>query len=133
MISSDGANVVAFNGEIYNYVELRDELKSLGYQFRSASDTEVLMAAWQQWGDACVERFEGMYAFVIWDSRTNEFFGARDPFGIKPLYVHESDDVVLLASEIKAIQASGIVETRVNWPVIARYLVDGELGGDPIT
>ena len=133
MISSDGANVVAFNGEIYNYVELRHELKSLGRHFRSASDTEVLLAAWQQWGDACVERFEGMYAFVIWDTKTNEFFGARDPFGIKPLYVHKGNDVVLLASEIKAIQASGIVETRVNWPVIARYLVDGELGGDPIT
>ena len=133
MISSDGGSVVAFNGEIYNYLELRDELKSLGHQFRSASDTEVLMAAWQQWGDACVDRLEGMYAFVIWDTKNNEFFGARDPFGIKPLYVHQGRDVVLFASEIKAIQASGMVETRVNWPVIAQYLVDGELGGGPAT
>jgi asparagine synthase (glutamine-hydrolysing) len=126
MASHDGAHVIAFNGEIFNYVELRTELCALGHQFASSSDTEVLLNAWRQWGDDCVDRLDGMFAFVIWDRQKRELFGARDRFGIKPLYVYHGDDVVILASEIKAIQASGQYTARANWPVIKRYLVDGE-------
>ncbi|HEY9227468.1 MAG TPA: asparagine synthase (glutamine-hydrolyzing), partial [Gemmatimonadaceae bacterium] len=127
MRSLDGTQVIAFNGEIFNYVELRDELRTLGHQFATTSDTEVLLASWRQWGDTCVDRLEGMFAFVIWDSTRKELFGARDRFGIKPLYTFCGPDVVLLASEIKAIQASGLYETRPNWPIVSRYLLDGHL------
>jgi len=127
MVSEDGVHVIAYNGEIFNYVELREQLCALGHRLRTTSDTEVLLASWRQWGDACLERLEGMFAFVIWDRSSGELFGARDRFGIKPLYVHEGNDVVLFASEIKAIEASGLYERGENWPVIARYLMDGLL------
>ena len=133
MVSPDGVHVIAFNGEIFNYIELRDELCALGHQFRSRSDTEVLLAAWRQWGDACVDRLDGMFAFVIWDQNRRELFGARDRFGIKPLYVYEGTDVVLFASEIKAIQASGLYPLQVNWQVIARYLLEGNIDEPPET
>lgn len=126
MVSHDGAHVIAFNGEIFNFVELRAELCALGHQFASSSDTEVLLNAWRQWGDDCVDRLDGMFAFVIWDRQKRELFGARDRFGIKPLYVYHGDDVVILASEIKAIQASGQYTARANWPVINRYLLEGD-------
>jgi asparagine synthase (glutamine-hydrolysing) len=125
MVSADGSHVIAFNGEIFNYVELRKELCALGHRMQTTSDTEVLLASWRQWGDACVDRLEGMFAFVIWDRTRGELFGARDRFGIKPLYVYEAADAVLFASEIKAIEASGLYERRENWSVIARYLLDG--------
>jgi asparagine synthase (glutamine-hydrolysing) len=133
MVARDGAQVVAFNGEIFNYVEIRNELKCLGHEFQSTSDTEVLLAAWRAWGDRCVDRFVGMFAFVIWDRKRGEFFGARDRFGIKPLYVHEGPDAIVLASEIKAIHASGMYKMRENWPVISRYLLYGRLDEAPDT
>ncbi|MGH7616388.1 MAG: asparagine synthase (glutamine-hydrolyzing) [Gemmatimonadaceae bacterium] len=133
MVSCDGAHVIAFNGEIFNYVELRDELRALGHRFASATDTEVLLAAWREWGDACVDRLEGMFAFVIWDRNRREAFGARDRFGVKPLYFHDGADAVIFASEIKAIHASGECAPRPNWPVLARYLVEGHLDDSPAT
>jgi len=133
MVARDGAQVVAFNGEIFNYVEIRDELKCLGHVFQSTSDTEVLLASWRAWGERCVDRFVGMFAFVIWDRKRGEFFGARDRFGIKPLYVHQGPDAIVLASEIKAIQASGFYKMRENWPVISRYVVYGQLDEGPAT
>jgi asparagine synthase (glutamine-hydrolysing) len=103
MSYSDGAYWVIFNGEIYNYLELRDELKLFGYNFRSGSDTEVILAAYAQWGPACLERFNGMWAFALWDSRQKTLFCARDRFGIKPFYYVWENGSFAFASEIKAL------------------------------
>lgn len=92
---------VVFNGEIYNYIELRDELKQLGYQFATDSDTEVLLAAYQHYGIQLLDHLRGMFAFVIWDTQTHEIFGARDQFGIKPFYFEQQDDSIYFASEKK--------------------------------
>lgn len=107
MASHDGRLRIVFNGEIYNYLELRAELSD--YPFRSRSDTEVILAAYQRWGPACLDRFIGMFAFLLWDERSNELFAARDRFGVKPLYYHlDPAGKLVLASEIKAIFAAGM-------------------------
>src|SRR5439155_25804812 len=86
MLSPDGRFVITFNGEIYNYRELRHELAGKGRQFRTQTDTEVLLAAWAEWGEECLARLNGMFAFAIWDSREQTLFLVRDHVGIKPLY-----------------------------------------------
>jgi asparagine synthase (glutamine-hydrolysing) len=133
MCSSDGQLVIVFNGEIYNYIELRDELQAAGYCFRSTSDTEVLLAAYRHWGPGCLDRLNGMWAFVIHDRRRGVLFGARDRFGVKPLFVHRGKDCWLLASEIKAILASGLYHRATNWQVAADFLVHGKLDETPAT
>src|SRR5882762_3498317 len=90
MVSSSGRFWVVFNGEIYNFLEIRRDLEALGRTFRSGSDTEVLLYAYEQWGTACLERFMGMYAFAIWDRNKQELFAARDRLGIKPFYYRET-------------------------------------------
>ena len=127
MSTPDGMVTVVFNGEIYNFVELRRDLKALGYQFSSSGDTEVLLYAYCEWGKECLAKLNGMWAFLIHDRRTGKIFGARDRFGIKPLYRHRSDDRVLFASEIKSILASGLCPRDINWPVAASYLTDERL------
>lgn len=127
MISADGRCVIVFNGEIYNYVELRNELVSLGHRFVSSGDTEVLLAAYLQWGADCLPRLNGMWAFAIYDRRTRRIFGARDRFGVKPLYVRRSADCVLLASEIKSIRDSGAARVQVDWTTAASFLVESRL------
>jgi asparagine synthase (glutamine-hydrolysing) len=127
MVSADGRHVLVLNGEVYNYVELRDELRALGARFRSTSDSEVLLAAWRQWGPDALSKLVGMFAFVIWDRKGAVVHGARDRLGIKPLYVHRGPDITILASEIKALHASGLDTYRENWPVLAHYLVSGEI------
>jgi asparagine synthase (glutamine-hydrolysing) len=101
--NEDGRVQVVFNGEIYNFIELRKELKGVGHVFRTESDTEVIVHAYEQWGADCVKRFNGMYAFAIWDARQRELFLARDHLGIKPLYYVRVRDRLLFASEIKAL------------------------------
>ena len=133
MCSEDGQLVVVFNGEIYNYIELRDELRAAGFCFRSTSDTEVLLAAYRHWGAECLAKLNGMWAFVIHDRRHGVLFGARDRFGVKPLFVHRGRDCWLLASEIKAILASGDYARDTNWQVAADFLVDGKLDETPAT
>lgn len=127
MSTPDGMVTVVFNGEIYNFVELRRELKALGYQFRSSGDTEVLLYSYCEWGKECLAKMNGMWAFLIHDRRTGKIFGARDRFGIKPLYRYRSHDCVLFASEIKAILASGLCPRDINWPVAAAYLTHERL------
>jgi len=108
MLSADGELAITYNGEIYNYLELRRELES-GYPFRTGSDTEVLLAAYQKWGASCLDKLIGMFAFVIWDVKDRTAFAARDRFGVKPFYYHQKDDGTLIfASEIKAIHAAGV-------------------------
>ena len=115
MASPDGRHTVVFNGEIYNYLELRDELARLGHRFHSHSDTEVLLAAYREWGPDCVSRFNGMWAFVIHDRDTGTLFGSRDRLGVKPLYVCETADWLLLASEPRAIGATGLFALTPDW------------------
>ena len=102
MFSIDNRYCIVFNGEIYNYLELKNELKDL-YQFKSKSDTEVLLAAYIIWGQDCLSKFNGDFAFVIYDTQENTLFGARDRFGIKPFYYHLDSKSFVFASEIKAI------------------------------
>ncbi len=123
MTSADGRYTLAFNGEIYNYLELRAELA--GYPFRSRTDTEVILAAFERWGRACLHRFIGMFAFALWDAKENVLWAARDRFGVKPLYYHtRPDGSLLLASEIKALHATGVpaVPDDASW---AAYLASG--------
>jgi asparagine synthase (glutamine-hydrolysing) len=122
MLSGDGRLALVFNGEIYNYVELRRELQALGHRFKSTGDTEVLLHAYQEWGRDCLRRLNGMWAFLIHDARTGTIFGSRDRFGVKPLYRCRTRDAVLLASEIKAIRASGLYHGGPNWEVVSRSL-----------
>jgi len=127
MVSVDGQHVIVFNGEIFNYVELRNELQSLGHRFRSTGDTEVLLTAYRQWGQDCLSRLNGMWAFVIYDRKRGRLFGSRDRFGIKPLYYHRDKSSILFASEIKAIRASGLYRGGINWSVAASFLLEGQL------
>src|SRR5262249_19970273 len=108
MSDPTGRHWIVFNGEVYNYVELRRELKGQ-FTFRTGTDTEVLLAAYLHWGPACLDRLIGMFAFAIWDQANQTLFAARDRFGIKPLYHHSSPDgTLLLTSEIKALHSAGV-------------------------
>jgi asparagine synthase (glutamine-hydrolysing) len=103
-----------YTGEVYNFVELRDELKQLGHHFKTRSDTEVVLRGYLQWGDQLAERLNGMFAFAIWDARTEELFLVRDRMGVKPLFYYPTPDGVLFGSEPKAILAHPSVQPRVN-------------------
>ena len=103
MPNEDGTVHVVFNGAIYNHVDLRRELEDQGHRFRTRCDTEAIVHAWEAWGPRCVERFNGMFAFAVWDARQRRLFLARDRLGIKPLYVWQGPDGVVFGSELKAV------------------------------
>jgi asparagine synthase (glutamine-hydrolysing) len=103
MRSEDGRLALIHNGEIYNYLELRAELQALGWRFRSDGDTEVILQAYQQWGERCVQRFVGMWAFAVYDALDQSLLLSRDRLGIKPLYVHQTPERLVFASELKAV------------------------------
>jgi asparagine synthase (glutamine-hydrolysing) len=107
MFNTDRTLAIVFNGEIYNYRELRAQLFGKGYQFQSHCDTEVLLALYAERGEAMLERVRGMYAFAIWDERRRGLFLARDPFGIKPLYYSDNGNTLRIASQVKALRAGG--------------------------
>lgn len=125
MVAEDGQYVVVFNGEIYNFLELRGELESLGWRFKSSGDTEILLTAYRQWGADCVTRFNGMWAFLIHDLRRGVLFGSRDRLGVKPLYRYRTGTHVLFASEIKAIRASGVYTGSLRHDKAAEFLLVG--------
>ena len=131
MQSTDGGLWIVFNGEIYNYRALRDELIQLGYVFRTNSDTEVVLAAYSTWGSNCLNRLRGMFAFVIWNPQSKELFSARDPFGEKPLYyANMPDGGLVFASEIKALEVSGLVRLELDRESIDGYLALGYVPPD---
>ena len=99
---------ITHNGEIYNYIELREELLKKGYSFHTQTDTEVIIAAYDYWQDECVDHFDGMFAFAIWDEEEKHLFAARDRFGEKPLFYHYDGKQLLFASEMKALWAAGV-------------------------
>ena len=119
--NEDGSIQIVFNGEIYNFQELRDELIAQGHAFRTHSDTETIVHAYEEWGDACVERFRGMFAFALWDAKSERLFLARDRFGKKPLFLMERDGVLLFASEIKSLLAFPSVRAAVNRDALCDY------------
>jgi asparagine synthase (glutamine-hydrolysing) len=97
--------VIVYNGEVYNYLEIRSELIRRGYQFRTNSDTEVILAAYREWGSDCVKLFVGMWAFAIWDQTKQELFCSRDRFGIKPLYYIHDAERFYFSSECKPLKS----------------------------
>jgi len=122
MRSEDGRFIIAFNGEIFNYIELRDELSSIGYRFNTQTDTEVLLAAFREWGEKCLDKFNGMWAFVIYDTFKESLFIARDRFGVKPLYYFQSKDLFAFSSEIKPLQTIFKNKLSVDELVVYEYL-----------
>ena len=121
MAGADGRYVVSYNGELYNFQELRTELQALGHRFRSRSDTEVLLAAWSEWGVKALDRFNGMFAFALWDAREKVLTLARDRYGVKPLYYARAGNVFLFGSEIKAILAHGAYRTDLDREALLEY------------
>jgi asparagine synthase (glutamine-hydrolysing) len=120
MLSDDGQTALVYNGELYNFRELSSQLERAGCVFRSRSDTEVVLRAYETWGPDCVERFNGMFAFAIWDERNKMLFAARDRFGIKPFYYGRWDERFLFGSEIKALIAAGL-KPRVSHLALNEY------------
>lgn len=117
---------IVHNGEIYNYIELRETLQKKGYTFQSQSDTEIILAAYDCWKKECLQQFDGMFAFAIWDEKEQIFFAARDRFGEKPFYYSLDDEQLLFASEMKALWAVG-AERKRNDTLLLYYLADGQL------
>lgn len=130
MASRSGRLWVVYNGEIYNYLEIRKELEALGHTFHSSSDTEVLLQAYEQWGAGCLQRFMGMYAFAIWDREKRELFAARDRLGIKPFYYQETAYGILFASEIKSIFTVQTCLRNVDLSLIDAYMDFGYVPGE---
>ncbi|MBE6001390.1 MAG: asparagine synthase (glutamine-hydrolyzing) [Sarcina sp.] len=122
MHTEDGRLVITFNGEIYNYRELREELKGRGHSFRTRSDTEVLLHGYSEYGVKILDRLRGMFAFVIWDTRKKELFGARDMFGIKPFYYAQAGGSFIYGSEIKSILEYPGYEREVNLEALEQYM-----------
>src|SRR6202166_3578685 len=121
---------VIFNGEIYNYRELRERLNSLGHRFATQSDTEILVHAWEEWGEDCLTELRGMFAVALLDLRKRYansplLFLARDSLGIKPLYYTQTPDGFAFASEVRALLTSGAAEKRISQDALTSYLLFG--------
>ncbi|MFQ5541513.1 MAG: asparagine synthase (glutamine-hydrolyzing), partial [Candidatus Binatia bacterium] len=121
MSTPEGDIVLIYNGEVYNFHELRTELEAKGYRFRSRADTEVVLYAYKEWGPKCLDRFNGMFAFGVWDKRDQTLFLARDRYGIKPLYYTQLGNTFLFASEIKAFLKHPDFRVEVSQPHLLEY------------
>lgn len=125
MSSSDNTLIISFNGEIYNYKELREELKLSGFQFKTDSDTEVILYSYKKWGKECVHHFKGMWAFAMYDATKQELFISRDRFGIKPLYYYYDNSHFVFASEIKALFQLSFIKPEGNLTSAMEYIAFG--------
>ena len=126
LFNEDKSVVVVYNGEIYNFGGLADELMALGHRFRTRCDTEVIVHAWEEWGEACVERFRGMFAFALWDSNRETLFLARDRLGIKPLYYAVlADGTVSFASELKSLLVDPRLPREIDPTAVEEYFAYG--------
>ncbi len=125
MQSEDGELCITFNGEIYNYLEIRNDLELRGYKFKTSSDTEVLLKAYQEYGQDCVNYFDGMWGFVIWDKKKDELFCSRDRLGAKPFFYYFDGDNFIFASEIKQLLENKVVPRVANQRQILSYVVLG--------
>ena len=126
LYNEDRSVVIVYNGEIYNYQSLIPELTALGHSFRTKSDTEVIVHAWEAWGEACVQRFRGMFAFALWDRNRSTLFLARDRLGVKPLYYALlADGTLLLGSELKALLAHGSLPREIDPCAVEEYFALG--------
>lgn len=122
MQNADGSVTVTFNGEIYNFQELREELIALGYEFKTSGDTETIVHGYEAWGEGVLERLRGMFALAIWDDRKKRLVCARDIFGIKPLYYQQVGDRLIYGSEIKAFLAHPAFQKELNRAMLPQYL-----------
>jgi asparagine synthase (glutamine-hydrolysing) len=132
MCSGDGKLWIAYNGEIYNYLELRSRLESLGHGFKTASDTEVILAAYTEWGENMATRFIGMFALIIADLRTGRIMVARDRLGVKPLYRWRTESLEVWVSEPKQLTAVAGFQARANRQSVVDFLLDGVADHDPV-
>jgi len=121
MTNKDKTVVITYNGEIYNFRELRKELESLGYNFFSNSDTEVVVHSYEEWGIDCINKFNGMFAFALWDKGKKNLFLVRDRYGIKPLYIWQNKNVLLFGSEIKAFLKHPDFKVELDKEVLLEY------------
>jgi asparagine synthase (glutamine-hydrolysing) len=120
-------NWIVYNGEIYNFRDLRQQLEGMNVAFRTFSDTEVILAAYRVWGEACLERLRGMFAFGLWDARRRQFFLARDPMGIKPLYYSNLEKAFVFASEVRTILRAGLVPAKLDEKGVLSFLALGSV------
>ncbi len=126
LFNEDRSVVIVYNGEIYNYQSLIPELTALGHVFRTRSDTEVIVHAWEAWGEACVQRLRGMFAFALWDRNRSTLFLARDRLGVKPLhYALLGDGTFLFGSELKSLLAHGGLPTTIDPHAVEEYFALG--------
>ena len=132
MSTPDGRYWIVFNGEIYNYRELRQELERTGETFASQTDTEVILRLYARDGAGCIDRLRGMFVFSIWDNQRQQLVLARDPFGMKPIYYHAAKNTLAFASEVRALLASGVVPRRLSLDGLVSYLQFGSVQ-DPLT
>ncbi len=132
MHDAETGNWIVYNGEIYNFHDIRKELEEAGTSFVSRSDTEVLLKAYARWGEACLARFRGMFAFAIWDARRHRLVLARDPMGIKPLYYAQAGSYFLFASEVRTLLGTGLAAPRIEPAGLLNYLTFGS-SYDPLT
>jgi len=132
MHDAETGNWIVYNGEIYNFRDVRKELEQAGTNFVSHSDTEVVLKAYARWGEECLEKFRGMFAFAIWDARRHRLFIARDPMGIKPLYYAQTGSYFLFASEVRTLLGTGLVPGHIDHAGLINYLTFGS-AYDPLT
>ena len=129
MVSPRTGAIIVYNGEVYNFADIRAELTTLGYAFESNCDTEVILAAYDQWGKNCLSRFNGMFAFAVYDTKRQRIFLARDRVGIKPLYYHHKDSLLAFSSELTALLKMGVSTARIRPESLADFFGYGYFPG----
>src|ERR1035438_5060722 len=122
MSNEDGTVWIVFNGEIYNFASLHDDLVSRGHRFRTRSDTETIVHAWEEYGEGCLEKLRGMFAFAIWDERQQVLFAARDRLGIKPFYYYQDHRLFAFASEIKSLLEVPEIPVEIETDALTEFL-----------